>query len=65
MKHQTVKEKEKQAFEKMKSDFHYKNSMAAPKMKKVVVATGTGTGVQKDKNRNNAILERLSKFTGQ
>ena len=31
MKHLTVKEKEIESFEKMKSVFHYKNNMAAPK----------------------------------
>ena len=65
MKHLTVKEKEKEVFEKMKSDFHYKNAMAAPRIKKVVVNTGTGTPMKKDKNKNVAISERLAKITGQ
>ncbi len=65
MKHLTVKEKEKDAFEKMKTDFHYKNVMAAPRMKKVVINVGTGTMMKKDKNRNTAISERLAKITGQ
>lgn len=61
-----------QAFEKMKnstgalsSEFHYKNPMAAPRIKKVVVNTGTGTPMKKDKNKNDAILERMAKITGQ
>ena len=65
MKHLTVKEKEQGVFEKMKSDFHFKNSMAAPKMVKVVLNVGTGTAVKKDKNKNDAIGERLAKITGQ
>ncbi|KKT01151.1 MAG: 50S ribosomal protein L5 [Candidatus Nomurabacteria bacterium GW2011_GWF2_43_8] len=65
MKHLTVKEKEAQAFEKMKDVFHYKNAMAAPKIKKIVVNTGTGTPMKKDKNKNDAIAERLAKITGQ
>lgn len=65
MKHLTIKEKEAQAFEKMKTGFHYKNAMAAPKMVKVVVNVGTGTQVKKDKNKNDAILLRLAKITGQ
>ena len=40
MKHLTVKEKEQGAFEKMKGIFHYKNTMAAPKLKKVVLNVG-------------------------
>ena len=65
MKHLTVREKEKEAFEKMKASFHYKNLMAAPKMKKVVISVGTGTAIKKDKNKNNAIMDRLAKITGQ
>src|SRR3990167_4912911 len=64
-KHPTVKEKESGAFEKMKGDFHYKNAMATPKMKKIVVNVGTGTAIKKDKNKNDAILDRLAKITGQ
>jgi large subunit ribosomal protein L5 len=64
-KHLTVREKETQAFEKMKDAFHYKNAMAAPRMKKVVVNTGTGTPMKKDKNKNDAISDRLAKITGQ
>ena len=65
MKHLTVKEKEVEAFEKMKATFHYKNAMAAPRLKKVVVNTGTGTMMKKDKNKNDAIADRLAKVTGQ
>ncbi len=65
MKHLTVKEKEAQAFEKMKGAFHYKNVMASPKLKKIVLNVGTGTAVKKDKNKNEAISDRLAKITGQ
>src|SRR3989338_8787068 len=65
MKHLTVKEKEIESFDKMKDAFHYKNSMAAPKMVKVVLNVGTGTAIKKDKNKNDAIGERLAKITGQ
>jgi large subunit ribosomal protein L5 len=65
MKHLTVKEKEAEAFEKMKGVFHYKNTMASPKMEKVVINVGTGTMVKKDKNKNEAISDRLAKITGQ
>ena len=65
MKHLTVKAKESQAFEKMKNLFHYKNAIAAPRMEKVVVNVGTGTAIKKDKNKNDAVLERLAKITGQ
>jgi large subunit ribosomal protein L5 len=65
MKHLTVKEKEIDSFSKMKDSFHYKNVMAAPKMKKVVLNVGTGTAIKKDKNKNDSIEKRLAKITGQ
>lgn len=65
MKHLTIKEKEGEAFSKMKDLFHYKNIMAVPKMKKVVINVGTGTMMKKDKNKNEAVSDRLSKITGQ
>ncbi len=65
MKHLTVKEKEKEAFEKMKNIFHFKNAMAAPKLEKIVLNVGTGTMIKKDKNKNDAIADRLAKITGQ
>jgi len=65
MKHSTVKEKEGKAFEEMKTIFHYKNAMAAPRMVKIVINVGTGTMVKKDKNKNEAISDRLAKITGQ
>ena len=65
MKIKTVKEKEQEGFEKMKNTFHYKNKMAAPKMVKVVLSVGTGTSIKKEKNKNDAIMDRLMKITGQ
>ena len=65
MKHLTIKEKEKEIFEKMKTAFHYKNSMATPRMQKVVINVGTGTLMKKDKNKNEAITSRLAQITGQ
>jgi len=65
MKHLTVKEKESEGFTKMKDVFHYKNVMATPRMKKIVVNVGTGTAIKKDKNKNDSISLRLSKITGQ
>src|SRR3989344_334313 len=64
-KHEQVKEKEKNAYVKMKDAFHYKNAMAAPRMQKVVVNVGTGTAMKKDPKKNEAIMERLAKITGQ
>ncbi len=65
MKHLTVKEKEVEAFSKMKDAFHFKNVMATPKLKKVVINVGTGTAMKKDKNKNDAIADRIAKISGQ
>jgi len=65
MKYQTVKEKEQMSFDKMKDSFHYKNKMAAPRMTKVILSVGTGTMIKKDKNKNEAIMDRLLKISGQ
>ena len=64
-KHLTIKEKEGEAFNKMKGAFHYKNKMAAPRLQKVILNVGTGTAMKKDKNKNTAISDRLAKITGQ
>lgn len=61
----TVKQKEAEAFSKMKADFHYKNAMATPKIQKIVVNVGTGTAMKKDNKKNDAITLRLAKITGQ
>ncbi|MFA5933919.1 MAG: 50S ribosomal protein L5 [Candidatus Paceibacterota bacterium] len=62
---ETVKQKEKKAFSTLKGKFGYKNQMAAPKLVKVVVSSATGSGVKRDKNRNDLVMGRLAKITGQ
>src|SRR3989344_3321408 len=65
MKTKTVKEKNLESFTHLKGKFHYKNVMQAPRLSKVVVSVGTGSQMKKDKKRNDFIVERLSKITGQ
>lgn len=62
---ETTKQKEKKAYTTMKPEFGYKNLMSAPRLVKVVVATGTGSAVKRDKNRNDFVVGRLAKITGQ
>jgi large subunit ribosomal protein L5 len=62
---ETVKQKEKKAYSALKSVYGYKNSMAAPRLVKVVVASGTGSGIKRDKDRNKFVMERIAKITGQ
>jgi large subunit ribosomal protein L5 len=65
MKNLTVKEKNTKAYEVMKDAFHYKNMLSAPRLQKVVINVGTGTMMKKDRNKNDQIIDRLSKITGQ
>jgi len=58
-----IKTKEKKAYELMKSEFGYKNPMQAPKLVKVVVSVGTGKS--KDPKKNDLVIDRLMKITGQ
>lgn len=62
---ETVKQKEKKAFNTLKGKYGYKNVMAAPHLVKVVVASGTGSGLKRDKDRNEFVMGRLAKITGQ
>jgi len=59
----TVREKQATAFEIMKGEFGYKAKLAAPRLVKVVVSATTGRS--KDKNRNEMVMGRLAKITGQ
>lgn len=61
----TVKEKQAGAFNTMKEAFHYKSAMAAPRLTKVVLSSATGTAIRKDKHRNEFVIDRLAKITGQ
>ena len=62
---ETVKQKEKKSYSVLKEKYGYKNVMAAPRLKKIVVSVGTGTGIKRDKDRNKFIMDRLAKITGQ
>jgi len=61
----SVRQKENEAYENMKAKFGYKNKMAAPRLLKVVINSGTGSGIKKDKDRNDLVMDRLAKITGQ
>ena len=56
---------EKEAFSALKGQFGYKNKMAAPRLVKIVLSSGTGTGMKKDRNKNDFIVDRIAKITGQ
>lgn len=60
---ETVQEKQQKAFDALKSDFGYTNTMAVPRVEKVVISTGIGKISEKEKIK--VIQDRLAKITGQ
>lgn len=58
-----IKEKQADAFKEMKNEFGYTSKLAAPRLVKVVVSATTGRA--KDKNRNEMLMSRIAKITGQ
>lgn len=61
----TTKEKAEKSFDTLKGKFGYTNKLSAPRLVKVVVSVSTGTMMKKDKNKNDFVIDRLSKITGQ
>ncbi len=59
----SIKDLEKDLFEKLKDKFAYKSVMQAPKIEKVVVSVGTGSF--KDPNKKDVVIDRLARITGQ
>jgi large subunit ribosomal protein L5 len=63
--YKNINTKASSSFESMKDKFGYTNKLAAPKLVKVVVSVATGSMMKKDRHRNDLIVDRLSKITGQ
>ena len=61
----TTKEKTEASFDSLKEKFGYTNKLAAPKMTKISVSVSTGTMMRKDRKRNDLVMDRLAKITGQ
>jgi large subunit ribosomal protein L5 len=61
----TVKEKAQNSYTALKSQFGYTNTMAAPRLQKVIVSVGTGSAMKRDNKRNDLVSDRLAKITGQ
>lgn len=59
----TVIAKEKKAFDALKGDFGYTNTLQSPRIEKVVISTGVGK-IQ-DKQKIELIQDRLARITGQ
>lgn len=57
------REQNKTSFQALSPQFGYKNVMQAPKLVKVSVSSGVGSF--KDKKKQDIVLDRLTKITGQ
>lgn len=63
MKTDSLKKKEIKLIPVIQEKLGIKNVMASPRLVKVIVSVGTGS--LKDKKKNEVILDRLTKITGQ
>lgn len=61
----SVIDKQKASFDILSKEFGYKNVMASPKLVKVTVSVATGSAMKRDKKRNELVVDRLAKITGQ
>ena len=61
----TIKEKLKAAYPKLKEKYGYKNIMEAPRIEKVIISVGTGKMSRADKKRQDFVIDRLGRVTGQ
>lgn len=61
---ESIKVKQKKAYDSLKGTFGYTNAHAAPQIVKVVVSSGFGKTANR-KERGQFIAERLAKITGQ
>lgn len=60
-----VKEKQKEAVKLLSKEFGYKNAFAVPRLVKITISVATGSAMKKDKKRNDVVMDRLAKITGQ
>ena len=57
-----TKTKTEEAHKKLEG---YKNKLAAPRLTKIVISSATGSGMKKDREKNDTVVDRLTKITGQ
>jgi large subunit ribosomal protein L5 len=61
----SVADKQKASFATLSKEFGYNNIMAAPRLVKVTVSVATGSAMKRDRKRNEIVMDRLAKITGQ
>lgn len=60
-----IRQQQAKAFDVLKDQFGYTNRFSAPRIQKVIVSVGTGSGMKRDRNKNDFVIDRLAKITGQ
>jgi large subunit ribosomal protein L5 len=60
---ESIKEKLKTINPELKKELGVENTLAVPRLVKVVISSGTGS--QKDKHRKELVFDRLSRISGQ
>lgn len=60
-----TKEKESKSFATLSPKFGYKNVMRAPRLTKVTISVATGSAMKRDRKRNDLVVDRLTKISGQ
>ena len=60
-----TKTKLQNMYKTLKDSFGYTNPMAVPKLTKLIISVGTGSKLKNDRNRNELVLDRIAKITGQ
>jgi large subunit ribosomal protein L5 len=59
-----INEQQKTAFDSLKKEFEWDNTMQTPKVQKVVISVGVGR-MAKEKGKVELVADRLAKITGQ
>jgi large subunit ribosomal protein L5 len=60
-----VKEKQVSSYNTLAKEFGYKNMLQEPRLVKVTISVATGSAMKRDKKRNDLVMDRLAKITGQ
>ena len=63
MKTKTIPDKQKEVLAKIGKEFHLTNPMQVPRVQKIVISVGVGSF--KDKKKNEVVMDRIAKITGQ
>lgn len=61
----STKKLQDQSFETLSKEFGFINKLSAPRLTKISVAVATGRMMKNDRKKNELVMNRLAKITGQ